>query len=447
MLIFGQPFNYKYGGGITLSNLFKGWSEDKIAVAATGHVMFGVTTDVCKHYYQLGEKEFKWKFPFNILQRRFQSGAISFDNKVEVNSKRKRKGVRYTLVNKAFYPILKFLGLFHWLATIRMSPEFKEWLSDFKPDVLYLQVSTRDQVLFASRLLEYLRIPSIIHMMDDWPSTISSKGLFRKYWYKKIDTELRSLLLKMDLRLSISEQMSAEYFTRYGIRFKHFHNPIDAAKYHIPDTAELKIGEHVRILYIGRIGIANKTTVGHFADSVSRMQIANKRIEFDIFTSDYDTPEAIRFNRLKSVRVHPAINHSAVPELLAKYDILLLPLDFTSEGMKYARYSIPTKASEYMASGIPILVYAPEQTAISQFMANHDCGFCLTTIDTIKLKSALELLSNDDDYRIRLSRNAVRVAFEQFDADKVRKEFQGSIFKLLKPYSDSTQIMSSSLGR
>jgi hypothetical protein len=35
VLIFGQPFNNKHGGGITLSNLFSGWDKDKIAVAAT----------------------------------------------------------------------------------------------------------------------------------------------------------------------------------------------------------------------------------------------------------------------------------------------------------------------------------------------------------------------------------------------------------------------------
>lgn len=71
VLIFGQPFNNTHGGGITLSNLFKGWEKDKIAVAATGHLMYNVTTDVCDIYYQLGNKEFKWRFPFNLIQRNF----------------------------------------------------------------------------------------------------------------------------------------------------------------------------------------------------------------------------------------------------------------------------------------------------------------------------------------------------------------------------------------
>ena len=79
VLIFGQPFNDKYGGGITVTNLFKGWDRERIAVAATGHLMYGVTTDVCDNNYQLGIEEFRWIFPFSLLQRKFKSGRLSFD--------------------------------------------------------------------------------------------------------------------------------------------------------------------------------------------------------------------------------------------------------------------------------------------------------------------------------------------------------------------------------
>ncbi len=79
VLIFGQPFNNFTGGGITLTNLFKGWPKDKIAVTYLGHGLQSVTTDVCDIYYQLGKDEHKWKFPFNLIQRKFPSGLKSFE--------------------------------------------------------------------------------------------------------------------------------------------------------------------------------------------------------------------------------------------------------------------------------------------------------------------------------------------------------------------------------
>jgi len=189
VLIFGQPFNDFSGGGITLTNLFKGWPKDKIAVTFIGHGLFNVTTDVCDTYYQLGREEHKWIFPLNLIQRKFNSGLKSFENKSLTTINLIHTGLRYKSVNRFFFPILRRIGVFHAMSKISLSERFKVWLSEFNPDILYLQVSTREGILFAIELCDYLKVPSVIHMMDDWPSTISNKGLFKNYWKRKIDFE------------------------------------------------------------------------------------------------------------------------------------------------------------------------------------------------------------------------------------------------------------------
>jgi glycosyltransferase involved in cell wall biosynthesis len=430
VLIFGQPFNDKYGGGITLSNLFKGWTKDRIAVAAIGHTMHGVTSNICNNYFQLGKNEYKWTFPFNLLQRQFPSGRIAFEHKSEAESIRNKHSLRYTLVNQVFYPFLGWLGLLHSLTKIKMSPGFKEWLLGYEPDILYVQVSTRDSVLFASQLIDYLKIPATIHIMDDWPSTISSKGLFKKYWANRIDREFRVLLRKVDLALSISDAMSDEYLRRYGKSFTPFHNPVEISKYKELGRVVKNVETRFRILYLGRIGIANKATINHFAEVISELEIVPITIDFDIYTSDINTPDSLRLGRMSHVSVNPAVSHEDVPALLPRYDLLLLPLDFTYEGLMYARYSIPTKASEYMASGVPILVYAPEQTAISQFCAINECGHCVTELDPKNLLEAIQLLINNEAYRKMLSSNAVTIAFKYFDANKIRQEFHELLSQL-----------------
>lgn len=425
VLIFGQPFNYKYGGGITLSNLFKGWDKDKIAVATTGHLMYNVTTDVCDTYYQLGNREHQWLFPFNLIQRKFPSGLRTFEKGLGVSSDKNQSGLRQILVNNYFYPALEWLGLIHITSKIQLSHEFKSWLNDFKPEVLYLQVSDRENVLFAQVLCDYLKIPSAIHMMDDWPSTISRKGPFRKYWSRQIDKEFKQLLDKVTLFLSISDSMSSEYLKRYNKRFIAFHNPIDITKFVNCRANDVKkIDDTLKILYIGRIGTANRQSICHFARTVSHLKNNEFTITMEIYTPDIDTPEANEINKLKGMRVNPAVNHESVPNLLMEFDILLLPLDFTENGLKYARYSMPTKASEYMISGTPILVYAPEETAISRFFSENECGHCVTVENENEIKRAIIYLFLNKEYRIKLGQNALKLASELFDAEKVRKEFR-----------------------
>lgn len=435
VLIFGQPFNSKYGGGITLSNLFRGWDKDKIAVAAIGHIMYGATADVCNNYFQLGENEYRWAFPFNLLQRKFPSGRMNLKLKSKHSKSRKKRGIRYALVNQVFYPVLEWLGLFHCLTKILLTPGFKAWIKEFNPDILYLQVSTRDSVLFASQLIDYLKIPSAIHIMDDWPSTISNSGLFKKFWSEKIDREFRELLKRIDLPLSISDAMSVEYYKRYERSFKPFHNPINISRYKKPEATNTKIENRFRVLYLGRLGIANKATIIHFAAIISGLEIDQLTVEFDIYTSDIDTPAAIKLSRMPSVTVKPAVKHEDVPTLLSSYDTLLLPLDFSKTGLTYARFSIPTKASEYMASGVPILVYASGETAISQFCSYNNCGHCVTDLNPNNMKEAIRLLINNEDYRKEITSNAYAIAREKFDEDIVKREFQRSLTQLQNSFA------------
>jgi glycosyltransferase involved in cell wall biosynthesis len=424
ILIYGQPFNNYSGGGITLTNLFTGWPKDKIAVASTWHVLYKASTDVCDLYYLLGTEEQRWVFPFNLVQRSFPSGLMSFKTQENISHVPYKVSFRRMIVDKFFYPFLHWSGLFHSLSKISISQHFAEWLSEYKPEVLYIQVTSREDILFAIKLCKYLNIPSVIHNMDDWPSTISRKGLFKKYWRNKIDKEFKQLLDCMDLYLSISDAMTSEYLKRYNKVFKPFHNPIDLTKFNVIRDNIIRNDKTFRIIYIGRIGIANKQSIYTFASAVSQLESEHYNIEFDVYTYNAGSPDTRKIGSLDRVKVTPAVSHDKIPELLARYDLLLLPLDFTDAGFKYAQYSIPTKASEYMISGTPILVYAPGETAISKFCTENECGYCVVEQSKEKISDAIQFLINNEDYRTKLSQNAIRLAKKLFDAQKVRNEFQ-----------------------
>ena len=85
-----------------------------------------------------------------------------------------------------------------------------------------------------------------------------------------------------------------------------------------------------------------------------------------------------------------------------------------------------------MISGTPILIYASGETAVSRFFQEYECGCCVSEQDHEKLKVALKLLISNEEYRKKLSQNAVRIALELFDAEKVRNDFQLLIINLVK---------------
>ncbi len=433
VLIFGQPFNDFSGGGITLSNLFKGWPSDKIAVAFLGHGLFNVTTDICKTYYQLGREEHKWIFPFNLIQRKFESGLKDFKQSGEFTVNHIQKGLRYRLVNGFFYPFLRWIGVFHFASRLSVSERFRNWLSEFKPEILYLQVSTREEIHFASELIDMQEWPSVIHVMDDWPSTISNRGPFKKLWARKIDIEFRALLEKIDLHLSISDAMSDEYLKRYGKTFLPFHNPIETDAWLIHSGKRVSSGNDcIRILYSGRLGIGITDSVVEVASVLESLNNEGYNIRFHIQTP---TKEPIILSRLKkfnNVVINPFADIKDIPGIFSNANILVLANDFCKEGLDYLKFSMPTKASEYMISGTPILVYSPEETAVSRFFTQNECGLVVPRHDREELLKAFKFIIGNKEYQEKISRNAVRYAMDKFDAKKVRGEFQNLINQLSK---------------
>ncbi len=431
ILIFGQPFNNFSGGGITLTNLFKGWQKDKIAVTFLGHGLLNVTTDVCDTYYQLGEEEHKWIFPFNVIQRKFTSGIKIFDpGKVDpVNSI--QKGIRYRLVNRYFYPVLRRIGVFHFASSISVSTKLKKWLDEFCPEVLYLQVSTREEILFAEELIDLLKIPCVIHMMDDWPSTISNTGLFRNYWKKRIDREFKQLLNHVNVYMSISDAMSAEYLRRYKKSFIPFHNPIDTETWLAYTKTDFRLNrEDIKILYSGRIGIGITESLLEVAMAIESINKDGFNVKLHIQTPSKEPVFLTQLRKFKSVIISPFAKLEQLPEIFSKADILVLANDFSKESIDYLRLSMPTKVSEYMISGTPVLVYSPGETAVSEFFISNGCGICVTNQDHDELSGAIQTLISDEQFRKKISIKAVAYAKEKFDSLKVRGEFQSLVTSL-----------------
>jgi glycosyltransferase involved in cell wall biosynthesis len=433
VLIFGQPFNNYSGGGITLTNLFKGWPKDKIAVAYMGHGLYNVTTDVCDTYYQLGKEEHKWSFPLNLFQKSFPSGLKSIVIATKPGSNRKKTGIRDKFINRFFYPALKWLGIFHQVSKIIISESLKNWLSEFNPHLLYVQVSSRETLLFAMQLIDFLKIPAVNHVMDDWPSTFNNKGLLGDFWHKKIDAELRQFNDKIDLHLSISEAMSDEYFKRYNKEFIPFHNPVESEKWFAHVRKDYSLDkENITILYSGRIGIGISESLMDIASAIDSISDEVVKIKLHIQTFTKDPIILNKLQKFNCVVINSFVVYEQLPKIFSEADILLLANDFSLKGLTYLKLSMPTKASEYMISGTPVLLYAPRETAISKFFIQNDCGCCVTERSSIEIINALKLLINDENYRKKISQNAMSVAAEKFDQKKVSTEFQRLLMDISK---------------
>ena len=428
VLVIGQSFNRTSGGGITQSNLFEGWDKDKIAVACSAHLLRNSDSRICEIYYQLGEDEQKWVFPFNLIQKRYSSGLVSFgENKINIPAKAS-KDYRVSLIDNFFYPVLKYTGLFHCIKRIELSGKFRSWLNHYKPEVIYAQGSDRERILFALLLQSWLKIPMIYHVMDDWPSIISNKGLFKKFWYGKIDSELRILFEKTSLLMSISDYMSLEYKKRYGKNFIAFHNPINIEFWKKHQRTDYELNGAPTILYAGRIGLGIDSSLEAFAKAIL---VVNKKLNIAVKFIIQAPARPDWLDKYSCVEYRNPVAYNELPKVFSEADFLLLPYDFSEDSIRFIKYSMPTKVSEYMVSGTPIIIFAPEVTALVQYAKKSAWARVITENNSNVLTEELKTLIEKKELRQKIAGNAILTAEKNHSSDKVTAEFKNLICSVI----------------
>jgi glycosyltransferase involved in cell wall biosynthesis len=425
ILIIGQSFNKNSGGGVTISNLFKGWPKEHIAVASNANLYNNLDTSVCNTFYQLGYNNKLHPFPLGIVLPKIHCGVLPLVNKADApaGSAQPVKSGKFKSVYSILEKLMHFTGVYNLFYKLKITPEFAEWIKQYNPDIIYTQLASLELIRFCKQLQQQTKKPLAIHMMDDWPLTINKPGIFYNYWEKTIDREFRQLLDNTAVFMSICDAMTAEYRQRYKKEFVPFHNPIDIDFWKPAAAKDYSLKNKFTLLYAGRIGFGIEQSIADVAAAVNMIAPANPNIVFEIQTGDKELLDTlVTFS--DTVKWVQPLPYAELPAKFAAADLLLLPQDFDEKSVQFLRYSFPTKVSEYMISGTPILVYGDVKTGLTQYALNGNWSAVVTQNNKQALADAITELYNNEAKRKQLGTNAQQLAMATEDAVLVRERFR-----------------------
>lgn len=421
VLIIGQPFNKVSGGGITLSNLFKLWPKDKLFLATNTHRALKNDFTICPNVYLLGKDEVRIPLLLRPLLKNAQSGTIKFEEEKGTYDLAGNPSIisKSNVFYNTFTKISKLLDLNYILFRINVSERFENWINEIKPDIIYSQLGHLEFNYFILKLKSRYEFPLVIHIMDDWPEK-SAAGLFKIYWQRKLRESFHQVLQITDELITISESMRDEYNRRYNKGRCYFHNPIIIASQSESQQLIPFDGSKLRIGYFGRIGSSNIKSVIKAIDAVSELSKSGVNIHFDIYTPDI---YALKGKTNNHCQIFEPIPHEQMFSYMSNYHVLFLPLDFDYNSRKYARYSFPTKASEYMASGRLILVFGPKGTAVVDHAKKHNWAVVVEQNNIQALtKQISQIFDNYSLYADKIN-TARQIAVSQFDEKIICKNF------------------------
>ena len=431
VLIIGESFHLSSGGGITLSNLFKGWPKDKIAVITTQQNISKTDNSICELFYQFGKKENKKVFPFNYFQREIPSKIIKNPNKSQDKKRNLEKNVHNN--NHWLYELLKKSNFLQLIDSYKVSNEIIDFIDNFSPDLIYTQLGSLSYTKFINNLFAKKGIPYVIHIMDDWIFHISNTGIAKRLVKKRISKEIDIVFRNSIGQFAISNSMAEEYERRYKKKFITFHNCID---YNFwgefsdqPNKFESK--KNFTMLYAGRIGLGTSTSLLLLANAISLINESNKaKIKFEIQTNDEHHFVVEALKKFTFTVFNKRVDYLKLPEKFSSVDILVLPIDFDEANISFIKYSIPTKVPEYMATGTPIILLAPKNTAIHKFFDNSDMALIISEKNINLIKEKIEFFLNSPNLRKSYANTAKQYSFEHFNCIKVRSKFRDYLNKL-----------------
>ncbi len=183
-------------------------------------------------------------------------------------------------------------------------------------------------------------------------------------------------------------------------------------------------GSPFRIRYGGRIGNAIYESLIDLAEAIEEINDSGIPVSFDLYTDVPENEFMEKISKFKSTNVYSKLPYEQVPISMAEADLLVIPYDFNSQSVRFIQYSMASKVSEFMASGTPILVYAPEQTAVVKYANSQKWGSVVSQRNKTLLKQMIIQLIQNPDLRESLGRQARALAFQNHDASEVRKSFQ-----------------------
>lgn len=417
LFITSSAFNPISGGGITFTNLFTGWPKDKIATVHNDQIT--TSTDVCAQYYQLGNAEFRWQFPFSLIQPNDRSPTKILPATNTPDDRGNRPIRRMNFARS----IMRLWTGDEIPTRARLTQSLEQWIVAFNPQVLYAILGSLPFMELVEAIAKKFHLPMVIHMMDDWPAVLYRKGLYDLYRRSRMERLLAQMTKQAVACLGICDAMSKAYAVRYGVPFTSFHNTVDVASWVAKGRKEWKRGNPFVLLYAGALMPRSQLqSVREVARAVAALGSAGEHIEFHI----YGLPPDIAAQRL-TLEIAPNILVREVPatmdivSLFARADLLVLPVNFDQASVNYIHYSMPTKVPAYMCCGIPTLAYGPNSAASIQYA--KEWAYCIERQDQRALKDAIIRLASDEELRKALALKSQAIARERHDVLQVRPAF------------------------
>lgn len=387
LIMCGYPPSNIAGGAIILRNLFCRFPPNSLLVLTAKYFFETAMNNggglECKHYL----------FPLGMPHKRVIGRILK-------------------IINIIFIPFITIMAL----RIVRRN----------QIDVIFSVPYSGEFFVSAYLVNKITGIPLYVYVLDDWGESTRLYGIGHRMLSRTIT--LKRILKAASKVWVISKYMQERYERIYNIRCTAMPPAVNLQTSLFserPIVKSLQDGKNpVTIVYSGAIYGSQLDALQNLVRAIHsyNQTYSEAKLRLELYTplgQKYLRRVGLFAEWIEQKYVSP----EEIPNILQKANLLFLPYSFHGDQRLIVSTSLPTKTSEYLASGTPILVHAPSYSSISQYAREYNWGFVVDQPDPGELKNAIHWILRNQELQDRLAGNAIKVVQEFHDINKVRGEF------------------------
>lgn len=416
-----SPWRNDNNIGNTYTNIFKGIEDIEIA-----HICCGggrPDTDFVKYHLHISEK--------NILKN-----LINPKHKCCHTIKANRRDKKTATKGSKIYDFMRThrLQLFFllrdliWIFKNWICDDLKNFVDDFKPDLIFAQFLDRsylnEMLLF---LKDYTKLPLVVYAWDD-VYTLKQFSLSPYFWINRLlqRKKLRKIVKLSSLMYVISEKQKIEYDKAFGSNCKILYKGYDFAK---RPPYEIK-NQPLKLVFSGNIGTGRYKTLEMIASALREINKDKVRAILYIYTA---TPFNYLMKRSldypESVRIMGFVSSEEIAIIQKEADILIHAESFDLKQRLKVRLSFSTKLVDYFYSARCIFAVGSRNLASIDYLSRNHGAVIAYKKSEIRYK--LHRLINSPNAIKKYARKAWECGLNNHQIKMIQKTLQNDLNNLL----------------
>lgn len=403
-------FSKSGSNGRTLSNLFHKWPEQSIAQFYISNEI--PDFDVCKNYFNVTDKEV-----FNSFFKGSKAGKVREEENL-INKKPSINNVPSRFKRKSSFNYLARNLI--WDSNRWKSKDFEEWINNFQPNVILIQLGDYSFMLrIALKIAQLREIPLIIYNSEDY--YFKNKKTFSiLYHLFNIDykRQVKKLINYSSTSIYISEMLQKTYQSEFNHNSSVIMNSTE-----IKSTKKKKNNDILKVSYLGNLGLGRHEPLIEIANTLNRL---DSNVFLEIYGKTPSDEVADALNSCRGIRLKGLISYDEVVKVMESSDILVHAENFSDFYQKDLTHAFSTKIADSLVSAC-FLIFAPKNMGFLKYINENNAACIINSSNELKIK--LEELIQNKDLRQYYFDNGIKLAQKLHNKDVNSNKFKQIILE------------------